>query len=59
MDYRMKKANRLLKETGESVQTISNLVGYKDIFTFSKAYKKVFGNSPSIYRAEQKNRKGV
>lgn len=59
MDYRMKKANRLLKETGESVQTISNLVGYKDIFTFSKAYKKVFGNSPSIYRAEQKNHKGV
>ena len=49
-DYRMKNAVRLLRETDESIQNISFLVGYNDMFTFSKAFKKLHGCSPSEFR---------
>ena len=48
--YRLKKATELMKETNLSLQDISLAVGYTDIFTFSKAFKKNFGTSPSNYR---------
>lgn len=51
-DYRMKKAIQLLKETDEPIQSIAFLVGFSDIFTFSKAFKKTHGLSPSEYRAK-------
>ena len=53
MDYRMKNAIRLLKETNDSIQNIAFLVGYSDIFTFSRAFKKVFGMTPSECRAAE------
>ena len=48
--YRMKTAATLLKETNQSIQDISLAVGYSDIFTFSKAFKKYYNESPSDYR---------
>ncbi len=48
--YRMKKASELLIETSESVNSIASFVGYSDTFTFSKAFKRYKGISPSEYR---------
>lgn len=48
--YRMKIAATLIKETTQSIQDISLAVGYSDIFTFSKAFKKYYNVSPSDFR---------
>ncbi|MBQ3545540.1 MAG: AraC family transcriptional regulator [Lachnospiraceae bacterium] len=47
--YRMKMAIKLMKETNYDIQHIAFSVGYCDIFTFSKAFKKHFGIAPSLY----------
>ena len=46
IEIRLKEATVLLKK-GYSVTQASNMVGYEDIFTFSKAYKKKYGYPPS------------
>nr|MCR5715779.1 AraC family transcriptional regulator [Lachnospiraceae bacterium] len=51
--YRMKMATQLLLDTPESIQDIALAVGYTDTFTFSKAFKRHTGKSPSQYRAAQ------
>ncbi|MCR4689803.1 MAG: AraC family transcriptional regulator [Lachnospiraceae bacterium] len=48
--YRMKVAMQMLKEGDKNVQDIALAVGYGDSFTFSKAFKRHFGHSPSYYR---------
>lgn len=50
IDYRMHKAANLLLSTEMSIKEISNLVGYDDQLTFSKAFKKKFGMSPKNYK---------
>ena len=45
-EIRLSEAIRLLKN-GHSVTDTCYMVGYEDIFTFSKAFKKHFGHSPS------------
>lgn len=52
MTYRVKKATELLLESTESVSSIAFLVGYSDAFTFSKAFKREKGISPSEYRKQ-------
>ncbi len=49
--YRMKKASELLLESSESINNIAFMVGYSDVFTFSKAFKRYRHQSPSDYRA--------
>lgn len=49
-NFRIQKAQSLLKESSMNLQEIAVNVGYKDAFTFSKMYKKVSGISPSVYR---------
>ena len=44
---RMNKAQELLKNTSIPVGIIANSVGYPDLITFSKIYKKYFGVSPT------------
>ena len=51
--YRMKKAMKMLVETPKSIQEIAFAVGYGDTFTFSKAFKRQYGKSPSTYRKEE------
>lgn len=53
---RMEKAKSLLKNSDETMQYISQNIGYNDEFTFSKSFKRYVGLSPKIYREEQKNR---
>ncbi len=50
LTYRMKMAVKLLADESLSVNQVANNVGYGDTFTFSKAFKRHFGKSPSEYR---------
>lgn len=50
LTYRMKMAIKLLSENKLSVSEIAQAVGYTDTFTFSKAFKRHFGQSPSACR---------
>lgn len=52
--YRMKIASKLLLDTDLTVQTIAGQVGYSDAFTFTKAFKRHTGKSPSDYRRLEK-----
>lgn len=47
----MEKAKSLLIEGEYSISEISAMVGYPDIYYFSKLFKKVEGLSPENYRA--------
>lgn len=49
-DYRMRRAEELLSEGGYSVTVTALSVGYPDVFSFSRAYKRHFGRSPSAKR---------
>lgn len=50
IQFRVKKAKQLLKETSLSVQHVSYSVGYNDAFSFSKVFKKQTGMSPTEWR---------
>lgn len=54
LTYRMKMAAKMLSENTHSVSEIAESVGYVDTFTFSKAFKRHFGTSPSNYKVERK-----
>lgn len=47
--YRMEVAADLLKRGDKSVSLTAQSVGYGDIYTFSKTFKRHFGVSPSQY----------
>ena len=46
---KMRKASEYLHEQNFSVKEVAAMVGYTDIYTFSKAFKKVYGTSPSKF----------
>jgi AraC-like DNA-binding protein len=48
---RMAHARELLKRTTYPIQTVAELVGYGDAFTFSAAYRRWAGQPPSQERA--------
>ena len=47
---RVERAKQLLKKTPSSISQIALDVGYKDVYYFSHAFKKVVGKSPKEYR---------
>lgn len=55
INYRMKKACELMKNSMLSISGIARSVGYKDQFQFSKMFKKTIGISPSQYKRNLKN----
>ncbi|MDO5520113.1 MAG: AraC family transcriptional regulator [bacterium] len=57
MTYRMKEACKMLQQDNISIQNISYSVGYGDSFTFSKAFKRHIGCSPSQYRLTEHKKK--
>ena len=46
----MEKAKQLLEETEESLEKISELLGYSDAYAFGKAFKRYEGLSPIKFR---------
>lgn len=46
---KMQKAQHLLIESSLSVTEISELMGYTDLYSFSKTFKRHFGVSPTSY----------
>jgi AraC-like DNA-binding protein len=53
---RMQKACNLLINDHLSVSEISNSIGYKDQFIFSKQFKSIIGESPTKYRQQYINK---
>ncbi|UQZ36854.1 hypothetical protein C2I18_26980 [Paenibacillus sp. PK3_47] len=47
---RMHKARELLLTTDSALKEIAERVGYGDVYYFSRLFKKVTGNSPSVYK---------
>lgn len=47
---RMKRAQQLLRESSDTVQEIARAVGYVNVNSFYKAYKRCFGETPLSYR---------
>ena len=50
MKIRMEKALKLLSETEDTVEVISEKVGYMSVKTFRRTFKKIYGFTPSMYR---------
>lgn len=49
---RMNEATLLMKQTDYRLAEIAQSVGYPDLFSFSKAFKKQLGVSPNTYRKQ-------
>ncbi|WWR15741.1 AraC family transcriptional regulator [Lachnospiraceae bacterium JLR.KK008] len=50
--YRLTKAAQLLQTTDIPIESIALSCGYGDAFVFTKAFKRLKGLSPSVYRKE-------
>ncbi|WP_020617420.1 helix-turn-helix domain-containing protein [Paenibacillus daejeonensis] len=50
MELRMTEAKRLLRETELPVQEISEQVGYTQVISFIRSFKKLTGTTPGEYR---------
>jgi AraC-like DNA-binding protein len=48
-ELKMNKARKLLYEGKNSIKQISEAIGYADPYSFSKAFKKIYGISPSKF----------
>lgn len=48
--HRMRYARRLLVESDRNISEVARLCGFADVATFSKAFRKEVGTSPSQYR---------
>ncbi len=53
---RIKKAKKMLQSDYENLSEIAYSLGYADVYTFSKTFKKHEGISPSVYRKEKNQR---
>lgn len=47
---RLRKAKQLLKETDKPITDIAQLIGFSDVFYFSKVFRAEQGCPPSEYR---------
>lgn len=54
-ELRMKEARQLLEQTSYTMAEIAESVGYSDLFSFSKAFKKHQGVPPARYRLQAGN----
>ncbi|NEX61054.1 AraC family transcriptional regulator [Noviherbaspirillum galbum] len=55
---RVQKAMDLLSNTGDKLEAVSQAVGYRDAFSFSKAFKKLTGIPPKEFRLRDHREKG-
>lgn len=52
-EARLKRAQVLLEETAQSVESIADSVGYENAEHFNRLFKKTFGMTPVQYRREK------
>ncbi len=50
INYRLKRAAKLLAATGSSVYSIANDTGFENVGYFCRSFKELFGVTPSEYR---------
>lgn len=50
---RMRKARIMLRETGQTVETIAAEVGYENVEHFNRLFKKSYGMTPIQYRKQE------
>jgi len=55
MRLRMERATDLLLQRGAKLAEIAERVGYDSPFSFSRAFKRIFGVSPEVYRRRRGN----
>ncbi|MCT4598687.1 MAG: AraC family transcriptional regulator [Vallitalea sp.] len=55
--FRIKKAKELLVDESISIETISEIIGYSDVYYFSRIMKKYEGIAPSYWRKKEKMNK--
>lgn len=53
IDFRLKKAADLLGQTNLSIQEIATEIGYQNSCSFSKTFKRIYGENPTDYRRNQ------
>jgi transcriptional regulator GlxA family with amidase domain len=53
---RVEHACMLLRETALSVEQIADACGYRDVFFFSRQFKKVTASPPAAYRNSIRSR---
>lgn len=54
-EVRLDAARKLLVQSTKTIDEITHLVGYSDISSFTKLFKRITGISPSGYRARYKS----
>jgi AraC-like DNA-binding protein len=52
LSRRLEYAKELLHDTGLRITAIAEQCSFRDVFTFSKAFKRKYGSSPSKRRRE-------
>lgn len=55
--YRMAQAHNWLKETEKTSQEIASLCGYQSSTSFGRAFKRIYGCTPTEYRSRIHNQK--
>lgn len=55
VQYRLEKAEELIRTTNLSIKDIASHIGYQDSLNFSKMFKKTYGVSPKYYRLTHTN----
>lgn len=50
MELRMNKAKELLSGSGEKIRRIAEMVGYSNVNSFVRIFKKITGRTPTEYR---------
>ena len=51
--YRMERAGDLLRSTDSPVSVIAEKLGYMDVLSFSKSFRRHFGMSPTAFRKDK------
>lgn len=56
VEERLARAELYLRETEMQVQEISNRLGYRDVYFFSRQFRRFRGMSPSAVRRRENGR---
>jgi iron complex transport system substrate-binding protein len=54
---RIQAAKNLLLTSGLSIKEIACQVGFSDVYTFSKSFKRISGISPSAFQIDVRSRR--